>query len=72
MTRAFTFPMVQDVPYDLCRGNQGFTNVSETDVNKRVLEVWFAGCHCGALKLFILGLDNHELTCWICHRRRGR
>lgn len=49
ITRAFTVPMVPDTPHDThynSSHNQDLAKTSESDTNKKVLEVWFAGCHC--------------------------
>lgn len=46
--RAFTLPEVRDTPNDIRHNSlndKDLVKTSESDTNKRVLEMWFAGCH---------------------------
>ncbi|KAN0127605.1 Uncharacterized alpha/beta hydrolase domain (DUF2235) domain containing protein [Lactarius tabidus] len=65
ITRAFTFPIVRDTPSDIHYNNshhQDLEKPSESDTNKKILEVWFAGCHCDVGGGNVKDTEQHALS----------
>jgi len=65
ITRAFTSPKVRDTPNDIHYNNpndQDLTKTSESDTNRRVLEMWFAGCHSDVGGGHVKDTEQHSLS----------
>jgi uncharacterized protein (DUF2235 family) len=65
IARAFTLPEVQDTPNDSHHNSSNDQNLekpSDSDTNKGVLEVWFAGCHCDVGGGDVEDTEQHALS----------
>ncbi|KAN0124133.1 Uncharacterized alpha/beta hydrolase domain (DUF2235) domain containing protein [Lactarius tabidus] len=65
ITRALGCTSVQDTPHDIHHNNlhdQDLKKPSESDTNRRILEVWFAGCHCDVGGGHVKDTEQHALS----------